>query len=441
VRQIIAALLASLSSLALAACAPVIPAPAQARPTVARAAEAAAPGHTWIVADGAAIVAALPALPEPLPVAPNAPADPTGLDAWAEPASAWMTEALHAIVADSTRPAHAARALMLLSVALADGLAVGEQARAAGAAVSDDALLAEAAGRLLAYTHPARGAAAATLAEGAAWAGLWRGAATVGGVLNGRQIGAAVADRVIAWGARDGSLDMKLDVGLPAAGPGVWAPTGPALDRPELPGWGSVRTVAIGEAASLRAPAPPPWESPKMRATYAAFVQAQRGLSQADEALARRWAGGPGTVTPPGIWVEIGRDLIARHRLATPAAARVYAALGVALHDSAVACWESKFTYWLVRPQQAMVATNPAWQPLLKTPPHPAYPSGHATFSGAASALLGALFPADAAQLDQWAEEAARSRVLGGIHWPIDGAAGLAQGRAVAERVLARLGQ
>lgn len=436
-RQVHRIFVTSLAGAALAACATAAPAPAGPTGAVAPALIAPpAPPQTWIVTDGPAIVAALPALPEPLPAAPAAPADPTALDVWTEPASAWMAEGLRAIVADATSPPRAARALMLLSVAMGDGLAVGAEARARGLAVSDDAVLAEAAAHTLAHTHPLRGPAAVALAEGAAWAGLWRGAATVGGVLNGRQIGAAVAERVAAWAAQDGSLALA-GVALPAEGPGVWAPVAPAFDRPDLPGWGAVRTVAIGDPAGLRAPAPPAWDGPEMRASYEAFVESQRELSDDDRALARRWAD---AVTPPGLWVQIAADLIAARGVGTAEAARVYAALGVALHDSAVACWDSKYTYWLARPQQVMALADPAWRPLLRTPPHPSYPSGHASFSGAAAALLGALFPADAARLDGWAEEAARSRVLGGIHWPIDGAAGLAQGRAVAGRVLARMG-
>lgn len=438
VRQIHRIFLTSLAGAALAACA--VAAPAGPRGGVPAPLAPPAPPQTWIVSDGPAIVAALPALPSPLPVAPAAPADPAALDAWAEPSSAWMAEGLRATVADASSPPRAARDLMLLAVAMGDGLAVGAAARARGLAVSDDAVLAEAAARTLAHTHPLRGPAVAALAEGAAWAGHWRGATTVGGVLNGRQIGAAVAERVAVWAAQDGSLEAGV-VALPAEGPGVWAPAGPAFDRPELPGWGAVRTVAIGDPAGLRAPAPPAWDGPEMRSSYEAFVESQRELSDDDRALARRWAGGAGALTPPGLWVQIAADLIAAHGLGAAEAAQVYAALGVALHDSAVACWDSKYTHWLARPQQVMALADPAWRPLLRTPPHPSYPSGHASFSGAAAALLGALFPADAVRLAGWAEEAARSRVLAGIHWPIDGAAGLAQGRAVAERVLARMGR
>lgn len=426
--------------IALGACARAAPGAPPAADAGAAPAATGASARTWLVADAEALIAALPA-PAAEQAAPEAPADPSALDLWAEPASAWMGEGLRAIVADSASPVRAARALMLLAVALDDGLSVAAEARAAGREIADDAVMAEAAARVLAYTHPNRAEQAALAAETAAWAGVWRGEATASGVAAGRQLGALVAEGVIAWGAADGSLSLSPNVALPAPAAGVWEPTGPTYDQPDTPQWGRVRTVAIGDPAGLRAPAPPAWQSAEMRASYEAFVQAQRGLSAEDRALASKWAAGVGTVTPPGMWVQIARDLVAEHGTGTREAAAVYAALAVALHDGAVACWETKYRYWLARPQSAMQATEPGWRPFIKTPPHPSYPSGHATFSGAASAVLAAHFPDEAAWLAAQAEDAARSRVLGGIHWPVDSAAGLAQGRAVAERVLGRAGE
>jgi len=74
-------------------------------------------------------------------------------------------------------------------------------------------------------------------------------------------------------------------------------------------------------------------------------------------------------------------------------------------------------------------------------PNFPSYTSAHAAFSGAAAAVLGGLFPGEAASLSASAEEAAFARVLGGIHYRFDGDAGLAQGRGVAQLALARARQ
>ena len=50
--------------------------------------------------------------------------------------------------------------------------------------------------------------------------------------------------------------------------------------------------------------------------------------------------------------------------------------------------------------------------------------------------MLAAYFPNDARQLQTWANDAADSRVAGGIHWPLDSKGGLAQGHEVGAWVL-----
>lgn len=421
----------------LAGCVAVTPTPVAvpvAAPSTAR-----LTGHLWLVADAAALVAGVPPLPSLLPEAPPAPPDAALLEQWREPASRWMDAELRAITAEWSDPPHAARALMLLGVAMNDALVVAEAARAQGLEVSDHAASAEAASRVLAYTHPLLDGAVSGERESATWAGVWRGETTVAGVLNGRNLGAAVAEQVLAWAAADGAADPTPLFVLPAVAPGVWAPTAPDYELPQEPSWSRVRTVAIGDPASVRAPAPPAWGSSEMEAQLTAFAATQAALTDEQRTLVRTWAGGAGTVTPPGLWVRIAQQLVAAHKLAPAEAAGLYAALGVALHDAAVACWETKYHYMLARPVQALRERNPAFAPLLKTPPHPSYPSGHASFSGAASELLAAAFPEAAASLRQQASDAARSRVYGGIHWPMDGEAGLAQGALVAQLVLGKL--
>lgn len=436
-QQRCALLLLALFALALAACAaPTLPPPAETPP-----APISWAGHRWLVHDPGTIVASVPALPPLLPAAPAPPTAPAALTPWAEPASGVMRLALQAIAAERNDPLHAARALMLHGVALNDALTVAGAAHTQGMALSEHALIAETARRVFAHTHPRYAAALQAELETATWAGVWQGTATVAGVINGRLLGAAVADTVIAWAAADGSGDAPLEYPLPAPAPGVWQPTPPAYEAPQDPAWHRVQTVAIGAPARLRAPAPPDWDSRAMQAQIADFLQVQAGLTAEQQALAETWDGGAGTITPPGMWVAIARQQIGNRQLATAEAAGIYAALGVALHDAAIACWESKYHYMLVRPVTVIQEQRPGWLPLLKTPPHPSYPSGHASMSGAASGVLAAAFPSEAGLFQEQADAAARSRVYGGIHWPMDGAAGLQQGAAVAAAVLAQLGE
>ena len=119
--------------------------------------------------------------------------------------------------------------------------------------------------------------------------------------------------------------------------------------------------------------------------------------------------------------------------------ARVLALLNVAQADAGVASWDTKYAYWVTRPENAIrdLGLDRRWKPYIDTPFFPAYVSGHATYSGAAGEVLAHLFPQDA---DLWrakAREAADSRVFGGIHYPLDGTEGLRMGRRIGELVVA----
>ena len=117
------------------------------------------------------------------------------------------------------------------------------------------------------------------------------------------------------------------------------------------------------------------------------------------------------------------------------------ALLNIALADSFIAAWYTKYYYWTARPvTMAKVVLGADHVPAILTPPFPSYVSGHAAFSGAAARILGVQFPDEQATVDAMAEEAAMSRLYGGIHYRFDNEDGLAMGRAVADLVLQRFG-
>jgi hypothetical protein len=118
-----------------------------------------------------------------------------------------------------------------------------------------------------------------------------------------------------------------------------------------------------------------------------------------------------------------------------PRAARLYAAVAVAYYDTFVACWDAKYTYWGVRPNQY----DTTYQPLLPTPPFPGYPSGHAMMSGMMGELYSFFFPAERALFQKTAKDGAESRFQGGIHFRTDNEVGLDLGRKVAAAVIQRL--
>src|SRR4029077_12224083 len=131
-------------------------------------------------------------------------------------------------------------------------------------------------------------------------------------------------------------------------------------------------------------------------------------------------------------------DLISQRVLAGTATTafphRVYTYVAMAMYDATVAAWESKYFYNRARPSELDHKMPTA----VDVPDSPSYPSEHAAAAGAAAAVLAFMLPADAASFQALAEQAAMSRVLAGVQYPSDVTAGLALGRAVAERVIAK---
>src|SRR6185295_16364131 len=99
-----------------------------------------------------------------------------------------------------------------------------------------------------------------------------------------------------------------------------------------------------------------------------------------------------------------------------------------------ISCWDAKFTYWAIRPFQL----DTSFKPLLETPNHPSYPSGHSSVAGAEETVLSYLFPFDAEYFHHLAEECALSRCYAGVHFTTDNTVGLDLGRKVGAEVVKR---
>jgi membrane-associated phospholipid phosphatase len=170
-----------------------------------------------------------------------------------------------------------------------------------------------------------------------------------------------------------------------------------------------------------------------------------------EAAIARFWSDDPMlSTTPPGHWISIALQLAERDHLSVTDSVDMMVRLGIVLSDAFVGCWRDKYVYNLIRPITFIRREiDPGWEPILNTPPFPEYPSGHSTVSGAAAAVLGAFFGDDFAfddatgsrdgrsarsyaSFNAAAEEAALSRLFGGIHFRAAIENGLEQGRCIA---------
>jgi len=212
-----------------------------------------------------------------------------------------------------------------------------------------------------------------------------------------------------------------------------WAPTPPLNVFPPLePLAGTWRTWNLDTGSQFRPGPPPVYGSSQFLAEMNEIYAVSTALTDDQRRIADEWADGPGTVTPPGHWNRMAVELVRAANWSTVRSARLFAALNSAQADAFIACWDAKYAYWSLRPITAIRRLiDASWLSYVVTPPFPSYVSGHATTSGAASTVLAAFFPAKADQLAAMADEAALSRLYGGIHFRSDNEVGLALGRRV----------
>ena len=187
-------------------------------------------------------------------------------------------------------------------------------------------------------------------------------------------------------------------------------------------------------------PTPPAFGSRKFRRDLQEVIDISRSLTAEQRDIAKFWVDGHGSVTPPGHWNQIALDLVRTHsNLSSEKTLQLFLVLNVALADSFIAAWDAKYHYWTVRPiTAAKQIFGTDLKPALLTPPFPSYVSGHAAFSGSAGEVLAHYFPGDRKRVRAMAEEAAMSRLYGGIHYRHDNDDGLTLGRRVAREVLVR---
>ena len=280
------------------------------------------------------------------------------------------------------------------------------------------------------------------------------------------EFGQNLAEEVFEWSKSDGGYEgytrnFPTDFS-PPIGVGYWIPTPPGYQAALQPYWGQNRPFVI-QSGEECAPLPPAEyaEDPSSQ-FYAEAMEvytAVLNLTAEQEAIALFWADDPGTTfTPPGHSISIATQVLQVEDADLAIAAETYAGVGMAVADAFVGCWHSKYVHNLIRPIsyiQSMI--DPAWNtpditdPVI-TPPFPEYPSGHSTQSGAAAAVLTARFGEDYHFIDRTqvaaglparaygsfaeaADEAAISRLYGGIHFRPAIELGIEQGRCIGEQV------
>jgi hypothetical protein len=302
---------------------------------------------------------------------------------------------------------------------------------------SEDAVLAGVTSELLKAFFPVSAADIDAAAAEQQQAALLSGKATASDLEAGFALGKAVAAVLKARAAGDG---MKTAGGTPAdtaalaasvtnAGEVAWKSQETPPRPPMLPKFGKVRQwmMTPTDLAAERPGAPPSTSSSQMASELAEVKDAVENITREQLATVYKWADGVSTYSPPGHWNLIAVDYVRAAGFSEVRAARTYALLNMAEHDAAVACWDVKYTYFNPRPSQL----DPSIKTVVGLPNFPSYTSGHSTFSAAAAAVLSYVFPSGAAAFDQMKEEAAMSRLYGGIHYRSDIEVGKDHGKRI----------
>ena len=332
---------------------------------------------------------------------------------------------------------------------------------------SADAAAAQAAHDVLVALNPS----AAETYDTALAAGL--GDRPSGFVRRGAEIGARIAKEILAWRQNDGWVVSQFPPYSEPLLPGRWQPTPPAEAAAAFTHLQSAAPMAVLSATHFL-PSPPPSLT---SARYAADLNEVKLLGRFDSTartdeqttIARLWSGVGTTTGFFSVWNNMAGDVAQSRNLSLVETARVFALVNVSIHDALQTTQASKFVYGVWRPVTAIRAADtdlnaetdpdPAWLPLITTPPYPAYAGNLATIgASAARALELACGTNDMPVAITWkqsgglpdvtrhfesfwqaAEEEAMARIYGGIHYRFDQEAGQQVGRSVAEFVFANV--
>jgi len=271
---------------------------------------------------------------------------------------------------------------------------------------------------------------------------LWAGMNVQSDLTAGADLGAQVGAKVMARAKTDGmstANNQTLTAGMIEAAKGrgqteVWASQELPARPPMLPNYGVVSLWNFDRATlvKLRPGVAPLPGSVQFTHELDELKAINKSQTREQARIANYWADGAGSYTPPGHWSRAAANAAHEARYSEVRMARTLALINTTMQDAGVCCWETKFYYYTPRPQQFGVKTS------VGLPNFPSYTSGHSTFSGAAAAVLGYVFPDKAAAFDAMAQEASDSRVYGMIHFRSDCEAGLVCGKNIGSYAVAR---
>ena len=159
-------------------------------------------------------------------------------------------------------------------------------------------------------------------------------------------------------------------------------------------------------------------------------------------------------ISPGGHWIGITKIACESEDLNLMETAETYTMVSIGLADAFISCWDEKYRSNLIRPETIINQyLDREWKPILQTPPFPEYTSGHSVVSASSATILTKMFGdnfyfIDSTEVEygldvrtfesfhQAADEAAISRLYGGIHYMPAITNGVDQGKQIGQYVL-----
>ena len=287
--------------------------------------------------------------------------------------------------------------------------------------------------------------------------------------------GEQVAKFVLAWADKDNYKQTrtfpKYTVTEEVA---KWRPTPPDYMDGIEPHWKDIRTLVMDSAQQFKPIPPTPFSTDPKSQFYTEVMEVYNAMQTDDveerKAIAGFWDCNPYVshhkghvmfatkkITPGGHWIGITAIASRKAGADIMKTAAAYTMTSIALFDGFISCWEEKYRSNLVRPETYInKVIDEDWMPFLQTPPFPEYTSGHSVISRAAATALTKVFGDNFAYTDNVEEEfgfpartftsffaasdeAAISRLYGGIHYRPACMEGVKQGEKVGDWVVSHI--
>ncbi len=279
-----------------------------------------------------------------------------------------------------------------------------------------------------------------------------------------------LAKQVLSIAKKDGYIQLTaLTRYSPKQGEGNWYPTPPAYIAAIEPEWRTIQPFYLQDLDEFD---PEPMaafdlnEGSSFQTQMMEVFNVVNNLSEEQKLIANFWdcnpfmvdfsghmAIGVKKISPGGHWMGITGIAAEKAGLSFAETAYVHTLVGMTLHDAFISCWKAKYETDRIRPETIINRElDQRWRPLLQTPPFPEYTSGHSVISRASAVVLTGYFGDNFSYLDTSetyfglpsrafesfllaSEEAAISRLYGGIHFRDAIEEGVKQGEKIGKTI------